>query len=127
MDNFHIDVTTQGEKGLLYALNLAFLNHPKAKGYAVLPEIGLVFFWSDYEKIEGFMALPFELDADGATDFAERWLKETDYGEEPNHDGSNGKGYRVYTDSWGHVQNANGGLMHSSMCAVQPAYAIHGK
>jgi hypothetical protein len=26
------------------------------------------------------------------------WLEEVDYGEEPDHDGANGKGWRVYCD-----------------------------
>lgn len=84
----------------------------------------LVFFnHYDIKKEDGDKTtLPFKLDADGASDFARRWLEEADYGREPDHDGSNGKGWRIYNEGWGHVDND-----HYGVIAVTPVWAMYGK
>jgi hypothetical protein len=148
MDNFHIDITSEGD--LAPAMKIAFGRWNKAVGYAVraaypgereeVPEgapkhfrpdwkygkrpkpLRLVFFWSDYEKRPDMVKFPFTLDAEGAADFAKRWLAEADYGKEPDHDGDNGKGWRLYCEGWGHVDDD-----HSSFVAVAPSWAMYGK
>lgn len=121
MDNFHIDVTSEGAEGLLFALRIAFRGR-KARGYRVVEGKGLVFF-SEGNKSD-YSELPFQMEHNIAADFVWQWLKEADYGKEPNHDGDNGKGWRVYVDSWGRVSNVGGGY---SICAVAPAWAMYGK
>ena len=117
-DNFHIDIVHGGD--LTDAMKIAFSGAPggKAEAYAVHPKKGLVFLWGGKEGI----ALPFKLDAAGAADFAKRWLAEADYGREPDHDGDNSKGWRIYNDSWAKVEGFS-----YSIVAVQPAWLMHGK
>jgi hypothetical protein len=150
MDNFHVDITAEGDATLVAAMKLAFRPHSKAVGYAVrsafageredMPEgapkwhrpdwkygkrpkpLRLVFFWSDYEKRADMVPFPFKQDAEGAAEFARRWLAEADYGSEPDHDGDNGKGWRLYNEAWGHVDSD-----HSAFVAVAPEWAMYGK
>lgn len=86
----------------------------------------LVFYDNRYssEKPEGGdqVALPFTLDAEGAADFARRWLAEADYGSQPDHDGDNGRGWRVYNEGWGHVDGHR-----SAIVAITPVWAMYGK
>ncbi|WP_327210066.1 hypothetical protein [Rhizobium leguminosarum] len=140
MDNFKIDITAKGRDSLAKALEIAFSHNAaagKAESYEIValksdvyngtPEnldgrTALVFRRSKDDGRKSAVPLPFKLDAAGAADWAERWLAETDYGREPDHDGHNGKGWRVFTGSWGHVCGD-----HYAVCAVLPAWAMYGK
>lgn len=64
------------------------------------------------------------MDAKAATEVADNWLRHSaEYGEQPDHDGSNGKGWRVFTDStWGHVFG-----MYQGICGIAPEWAMYGK
>lgn len=119
MDNFHIDLTSQGD--LTKAMEIAFAGAPggKAEAYRINDK-GLVFYW---HSDAGTTSLPFKLDAAGAADFARRWLAEQDYGPEPNHDGDNGRGWRLYNESWGRVDDCGS----YSFVAVKPEWAMYGK
>src|ERR1700761_4976024 len=113
-------MVAEGDKTLAAAMVLAFNQHSQGTThYAIrdaVPAINdkdkpylnkeakpkrLVFMWTG--GISDAVALPFKLDAAGAADFARRWLAETDYGEQPDHDGDNGKGWKLYNEGWGHV------------------------
>lgn len=148
MDNFHIDVTCEGARTLRLVMDLAFTQHSRVTHYAIraaeegefydLPDgmevkfplslqirkrakpPRLVFMWTDGGR--DAVKLPFSLDAEGATDFACRWLAEQDYGREPDHDGDNGKGWRAYCEGWGHVDGEYQGFL-----AITPEYAMYGK
>jgi hypothetical protein len=82
--------------------------------------ITLVLLW----HAEGGAApLPYPLQIDKAVDFVKGWLDAgVDWGREPDHDGDNGHGWRVFTEGWGHVAG-----LHYAVCAVQPAWAMYGK
>lgn len=120
MDNFHIDITSQGD--ITPAMKIAFENRHTsgAVAYLVHPEKGLIFFWSAAD--DAAAKLPFKLDAVGAADFATRWLAEQDYGRKPDHDGDNERGWRLYNESWGMVD----GFTYAFV-AVRPAWAMYGK
>jgi hypothetical protein len=120
MDNFHIDITSKGP--LAAAMAIAFGNGPnmRAVGYRLSLEKGLIFY--QYDSSKRMTPLPFKLDAAGAADFATRWLAEADYGPEPDHDGHNSKGWRLYCEDWGHVDGE-----YQAFVAVKPAWAMHGK
>lgn len=134
MDNFRIDITCNNETALLKAFEIAFTQYKAATHYVVRGDPPteradwsghpkgrrLIFMWSD--GVEDAVALPFKLDAVGACDFARRWLAEADYGKQPDHDGSNSKGWRVYNEAWGHVED-----VRRAIVAVAPAWAMHGK
>lgn len=142
MDNFKIDITAEGRSSLQKALEIAFAHNAPGKkvdSYQVLklestpynsiPEslngrTALVLRWIKEEKlkVDGPVNLPFKLDTEGATDFAFRWLAEQEYEREPDHDGSNGKGWRIWTGGWGHV-----GDDRYAVCAIMPEWAMYGK
>lgn len=138
MDNFHIDLTCEGRATLSAAVGICFTQHRAATHYAVRgPDAALtdqqyahqnrpakprrlVFMWTSGGAEA--VALPFSLDAEGVTDFAMRWLAEQDLGREPDHDGDNGRGWRLYNEGWGHVDGEYHGWI-----AVSPAWAMDGK
>jgi hypothetical protein len=151
MDNFHIDITSEGRSALATAMSLAFGKYHSAVAYAIREAVAgekhkfeddalqekygwmlgpktqgkpkrLIFFWSDSETVSDRIALPFKLDATGAADFAIRWLGELDYGRQPDHDGDNEKGWRLYCEGWGHVDGHWGAFV-----AIAPAWAMYGK
>lgn len=140
MDNFHIDVTGEGSDNLRRLIEVAFsINAPggKAEAYrvydgAVAMDTGmapeeeeprgpaLVFYWNPEEDTQ---ALPFKMGPESAARFADEWLASLDYGSQPDHDGSNGRGFRVFvTNHWGHVWGSFYGII-----AIAPAWAMYGK
>lgn len=123
MNNFRIDLTAEGDTVLKKAMEIAFTNSAggKVEAYKVDPEKGLIFFWTSTLH-KDVQKLPFKLDAEGAADFTRRWLAEQDYGRQPDHDGDNGKGFRIYCESWGRVGDLSG-----SFVAIQPCWAWYGK
>lgn len=79
----------------------------------------LILFWSEHEIAT---KLPFPLDMKKSVDFAANWLEQVAYGKQPDHDGDNGKGFRVFNEAWGHV------LGHwQAFVAIQPVWAMYGK
>lgn len=119
MDNFRIDITSEGS--LLEAMQIAFRHSSqRAIGYRVCAAKGLIFY--QYDSSPMMTRLPFKLDAAGAADFASRWLAEQDYGTQPDHDGGNGKGWRLYNEAWGHVDGE-----YQAFVAVKPVWAMYGK
>jgi hypothetical protein len=130
MDNFKFELTAEGTELLQLAMKIMFSRRHKATHYKVDAKLGLVFYDFSYalkqeERINNtsVMRLPFTLDSNGAADFAKRWLAETNYGPEPDHDGDNGKGWHVYSGSWGKPDADD----WHSFVAVQPAWAMYGK
>lgn len=79
----------------------------------------LILLW--HQERDG-IALPYPLDSKNVGDFVAGWLANASYGGEPDHDGSNHKGFRLFTDGWGHVAGYRYGIV-----GVQPAWAMHGK
>lgn len=136
MDNFGIDITGEGRKIFTQAMEIAFSQHPHALGYRI-DGSRLIFLWVASRYTAGnnssnaldpaVVAFPFKMDASGAAEFANRWLAEQDYGEEPDHDGSNGRGFRVFNEGWGHVKLMSGATEHYAIVAVEPAWAVYGK
>ena len=80
----------------------------------------LILLWNgDKDAIK----LPFPLKLENVTDFVIGWLEnEADYGKEPDHDGDNGKGWRVFNEDWGHVADYT-----YSIIGIQPEWAMYGK
>jgi hypothetical protein len=79
----------------------------------------LILLWHEEN---GALPLPYPLDLERAADFLGGWLLRVDYGEEPDHDGDNGKGWRIFNESWGHVVGNHFGIV-----AIQPAWIIYPK
>ena len=117
MDNFHFDMTSRGDKTLVAALSL-FPQH-KVTGYRVDAEKGLVLYWTASERAT---ALPFDMTLEQAAGFAAGWLANADYGSRPDIDGDSERGWRLYTESWGHVSGE-----WQAFAAVKPEWAQYGK
>lgn len=127
MDNFRISITSIGDETLKHAISLAFTagGRKSATHYAIRSGFDgvpkrLVFLWAPGGKDS--IELPFKLDSEGAADFARRWLAEADYGDQPDHDGDNDKGWTLYNDNWGHVDGE-----WQAIVAVKPSWAMYGK
>lgn len=135
MDNFEIKLVAEDPETLKEALRICFrhnapggrITHWIEKDAQTDPEwIGasdkrkmLVLLWA---KEEGSHKLPVPLKADGAFELVSRWLEEADYGPEPDHDGDNDKGFCLYCDHWGHVDD-----LHYAVVGIIPAWAMYGK
>ena len=85
-----------------------------AKGVPIL----ILFKWDATNA----MKLPYPMDLDDSFSFIKGWLKNVDYGQEPDHDGTNNHGWRVFTERWGNVAGYS-----SAMVGIQPAWAMYGK
>ena len=66
--------------------------------------------------------LPYAMQGRALVEFAWHWLLTADYGRQPDHDGSNEEGWRVYNETWGHV-----GSSHYAFVAIRPVWAMYGK
>lgn len=67
--------------------------------------------------------LPYPMDGEQMFEFARGWLKQgATWTREPDHDGDNGRGFRVFAEDWGHVAGH-----HYALLAVQPVWALYGK
>lgn len=146
MDNRTIDIVSEGNKSLEMALNIIWTNCPggKATHYKIVKLKETISYYgkptdSHYSKLEedqegeetlillwheekGAAVLPYPLELEDAISFVKGWLKNTNYHDEPDHDGSNGKGWRIFTEQWGHVAG------HSyAIVGVQPRWAMYGK
>ena len=146
MDNRTIDVTSEGGEHLAMAIRIAFANAPggKATHYRIVKLKDKISYYGEptsrhYENLvedpegdptlillwhEGrnAIALPYPLEVDEAIAFVSGWLKNVDRGHQPDHDGDNGHGWRVFTEAWGHVAGE-----HYAIVGVQPAWAMYGK
>ena len=120
MDNFRFDMVSEGDETLRQAFALGGQRN-KVVAYRVSPEKGLIFYWVE-SKRPGYTPLPYPMTLQQAADFAIGWLANADYGREPDHDGDNGKGWRLYNESWGHVDGE-----YQAFLAVQPVWACYGK
>lgn len=132
MDNFRIDIMSEG--AIQPAMTLAFgqWHTSGATHYAVRSASPaedrrlarsqrMVLFWTKPSAADA-IPFPFKMDAVGAADFATRWLAQADYGHKPDHDGDNGRGWRLYNECWGHVDDDS-----AAFVAIAPAWAMYGK
>ncbi len=143
MDNFSIDITAEGDSSLAAAIGLAFSHHApgkKAEAYRIVntldrdpssptgltqnPKHGwpcLVLYWTKTGKEVVPFAYPMTLDE--TLTFVRGWLRNTPPpGPQPDHDGDNGHGWRVFNENWGHILGE-----FSAICAIQPRWAMYGK
>lgn len=105
------------------ALQIAFETAPggKAWGYKSTKD-KLVFAWN---KNAGDTFVPFvtPIGWEEAETIVKNWCKEVaDYGTEPDHDGDNGRSWRIYCEAWGYIDHN-----HYTFMAVEPYWAEYGK
>ena len=127
-----------GDKLLEQALKVAFLqdgwgNEQKCVAWVESVDYGLILLWSDYEGKSNKMLCPVSsaecvplvqawLESDFATTVKPSARREDCWDGNADHDGSNGLGWRVYVEDWGHVGNFN-----AVICAVRPAFMWYGQ
>lgn len=67
--------------------------------------------------------LPYTMSVAQAFELVKGWLSEAGVpGPEPDHDGDNGAGWRIFTGPWGKVAGSSYGII-----GIQPAWAMYGK
>jgi hypothetical protein len=124
VDNFQFDMTSEGNEQLRKALAL-FQRADGVTGYRV-DDSGvksdrhrLILYWT---KSTRSTQLPYPMKHAQTAEFVLGWLAQADYGRQPDHDGDNGKGWRVYNESWGHVDGE-----WQAFVAIEPVWAMYGK
>lgn len=93
-----------------------------AHGYAVDQERGWLVFMK-YPNSPGMTAFPAPLGADRCAEIAFDWLAAQPYPKEPDHDGSNKRGWLLWNDGWGSID----GFDYHSFLAVCPTWIMFGK
>lgn len=120
-DNYHFDlVCTPLEE----SLSIAFHGAPgkKATHWKIVPEAKkLLLAWNENAGTD-FVPFVSPIDAEAAVKVVKGFLAEQNYGTQPDHDGDNGKSWRIYNEAWGHV----GGNPYVFV-AIEPVWAEYGK
>lgn len=116
MDNLSIKIVAEGSDRFRAAL--ALFPQSEVVGYR---EDGkrLILYWTESPKAT---RLPYPMTIAQAAEFVLGWLDNVDRGREPDHDGSNGKGWALYNEDWGHVDDE-----WEAFAAVEPVWALYGK
>jgi hypothetical protein len=125
MDNRVISINSEGRADFDLAMQLMFGKNRSATHYIEHAEKGLIFFWTDPSSDLNANKLPYKMNWKAAADLAWGWLlekKDSDYKEYLDHDGSNGHGFKVYNEDWGHVAGA-----WQAIAGVLPIWAWYGK
>lgn len=123
-DNVRIHVQSGSRRSFDIAIELAMRGN-KATHYRVDGEKGLVFYWVQPDGREDVIPLPCEMTVEAVSAFAWAWLEsrpDEEYHEELDHDGSNGRGWRVYNEAWNRV-----GSEWQTSFAVLPVWIWYGK
>lgn len=141
MDNFALDIVSEGQESFRLAMQIALSEHRSASHYAVVERPcpvnefmkpggkrkALVLFWHDHESFSP-RPTPFPCPMKGkALDaFVWAWLEDAwekgFHGQQPDHDGDNSNAWRVFNEAWGHVADSP-----YAFVAIQPVWAMHGK
>lgn len=136
MDNRHISVQSEGRVAFDLAFQLLFDNCPgkKATHYFEHPNSGFLLLWHEDNFHLGTTSepnkqpankLPYPMGWKEAADLAWGWLlnqPKEKYEQYLDHDGSNGKGFLIYNEDWGHVAGS-----HYAFLGVKPVWAWYGK
>lgn len=129
MDNRIFNVNGSGRELLARTLALVFDQegtHTRCRAWEFSMEKGLILLWSDSTGT----SFPSPLTCDSVLPFVWEWLRseeaaavqKTDWDAVTDHDGSDGDGWRVYVEDWGHV-----GDHHAAICAIKPVVLWYGK
>lgn len=119
-DNPVINVNGSSKERLTVAMSLALKD--KAVGWAIdpAPKHRMVFFWADPSPAMNpqFNPFPTPINTARMADYAWDWLDSLpkDAWDEPDGDIWLKRGWRVYTDMWGHIE----GYHWQSFIAVEP-------
>ncbi len=130
-NNRVIDITGDGRYDEFMKALSFFFDDKKVYYYAITKQYGLIVFWvnnisnvtiKDGDNEVDVQALPYPMDLEAISIFVWNWLKQVEYPDQPGHDGSNKKGWRVYNEAWSHVADCPYALV-----AIKPIWAMYGK
>lgn len=144
MDNRTIDIVSQGREHLMAALSIVFNSHTTATYFCEFRLVRIAEGESAYDAHStGFREDPagvptlilssglingygqkamFPMDLEASVNNAMGWLANVEYAAEPGIDGHCKKGWRAFTEAWGHVFGS-----YNAIVAIQPAWALYGK
>lgn len=149
MDNHEIDIRSEGREAFDHALAIFMGDqmggYKTATHFAIIPPgtkwpdqheksdvcdekaPTFVLFWSEPRdwNLTQVNPLPYKMKADKAGELIWGWLLERpqeEYAEWMDHDGSMGRGFRMWNEAWTHVGGSGYGI-----CAVRPIFAWYGK
>jgi hypothetical protein len=118
LDNRKIELTLEGREDFNLAMKIA-VEDKKVIGYRVHKNC-LVLYWAENKNAQ---KLPYKMTVDEISNFVWGWLEKTEpEHSQPSHDGSNGKGFRMFNEAWGHVFGE-----WEAFIAITPEWAWYGK
>ena len=85
-------------------------------------DVRLILFWSDQSINDPINRFPAVMGPAELEPIIKAWLAERQYPPEPDHDGSNHKGWRVYNEQWGKVNDE-----WQAFAAIEPVWLEYGK
>lgn len=120
-DNTKIDIRCEGRENFEEAMKLIFqcASGGLATHYRFDNKYGIVLYWAESEKAT---RLPYSMNVNAAIEFVWNWLQVVDYGTQPNHDGSNTKGWTVFNENWSQIDHE-----WQAFAAIRPEWMMHGK
>lgn len=122
MDNKQFDIVGRSDRQLELAIEIAFTDEyslNSAIGYEI--KDGRFILYSAAHK--DMIKTPFPMNFKFAISMIKEWLKITEpRTKEPNTDGSTALGFRVYCESWGHVDGK-----WEAFAAIEPIWLVYGK
>jgi len=128
MDNFRVRVRSEGREHFDATMKIIFVGKYSpslATHYEKKGGNRFVLYWASSSVPKTASPLPTKLDWKAAADLLWHWLMhEADYGPEPDHDGSNGKGWQIATRQG---CNEEPHLEWSAIMELQPEWAWYGK
>lgn len=141
MDNFRLDVVSEGKDAFSDAIDIALEQHRAASHFVVIDypcvvnelikadgkRKTLILFWSEDDSFEPKpSAFPSDMKGAPLETFVWNWLEDMwekkEHGPQPNHDGHNENGWRIFNEYWGHLAGSQYGII-----AIQPIWATYGK
>lgn len=126
IDNVIFNVNGKGEQRLKEVLFIA-LGLSRIEGWKFIKEKGMILY-SYADEVKGINKFPSPLTWDAIAPMVFQWLQGEEAKQVPcegwdndePHDGSNERGWRVYTEDWGLIEG-------KTALAIKPAYVWHGK
>jgi hypothetical protein len=125
-DNHVISITGLSAEDFKKALS--FFDVKNLAGYRISNTDGMILYWTDKgSETKPIRKFPYTLASRVEVEnFVWGWLQSPEakelLGEEPNHDGSNDVGWRVFNEEWTHVDDD-----WSARVAICPIWAMYGK
>lgn len=117
-EDFRFEIAS--DRQLKEILALAFTRHKTAAGWKE-QNGAFVLSWYNPDGA-GWNAFPAPLEAEGLEPLVISWLKNQNYGYEPDTDGSASKGFLVYNETYGRIDNDP-----YAFVAIKPEWIVYDK